>query len=153
MASMQCHKPCEKTNNHVHVQSSSHKTNTEHSFADKVKEVAHSAGKMFGNEHKNQENHGHKHVHAPEHRIGETNKQSAGSGLNGTTTTHHAAAKTEKKKKEGNGNNCMPMILDHMNMHKNKNKTHKKKNKERKHTDGSDSSSSDSDNYARKKKD
>lgn len=157
MASVQCHKPSEQINNQVQSSTyhqkttttetrhnKNHNTNTnEHSFTEKVKEMAHSARKMFNH----QEHEGHDPV--PNHAQKPTSSCSSG--------TAHCGVKTEKKKKkkmvkktEGYDGHCMPKMLDHVKNMKKK----VKKNKEEKHGASSNDSgsSSESDNETTKKK-
>lgn len=138
MASMQGHKPIEQTNNHVEstvicqktTPQTYYKANSEHSFTNKVKEMANSALKMF-TEHKHQEHHGQNGGHHTPYG------HHQGSHLN-----KHNTAATDKKKKEGHGGNFIANIGEHI-----KNMKKKKNRKAGKCCNGasSDSSSSSSD--------
>lgn len=162
MASAQCQKPSDQTNHQVQATTYQQKTTTtetchcknkttshneQHSFTDKVKEMAHSARNMF-HHHDNKgsvANNGHavnNHVQKPT------------ANSSSTTGAPHGGVRTEKKKTmtvkktEGGEGHCMPKMLDHMKMNK------KKKNKAEKHSGSSSDSgsSSESDNETCKNK-
>ncbi|KAI3468626.1 hypothetical protein Pfo_025289 [Paulownia fortunei] len=146
MASVQCHKPCEKSCQQAKCSTDHQKTtktetchnknNTthshEHSLTDKVKELSH---KVF-NHH--------------EHNGCGPNNGHPTSNCS-TTGTAHCGVKTEKKHKtkktEGQEGHCMPKMLGHM-----------KKKKEHNHgscsndSGSSSESESESDNETCKKK-
>ncbi|KAL9177515.1 hypothetical protein ABFS82_01G063900 [Erythranthe guttata] len=96
--------------------------NEQHSFSDKVKEMAQSARKMFN------------------HQNPATNNSSTGGGVK----TETKKKKVTTKKTEGHDGHCMPKMLDHI---KNK-KT--KKNKDKDEFDSGSSSDSENDKYKKK---
>ncbi|KAK2966502.1 hypothetical protein RJ640_019031 [Escallonia rubra] len=144
MATTQCQKPADQTKHHVqasgHGHNSNetrHRENNEHSFTNKVKEMANSACMMFTGHTHHEPHKNHRQRRKPANQV----QQPEGHG----SCTMPSNTTTEKKKKEGHAANCIPKMGDHKRKEK-----HRKAKKEGKRSNSSSNSSSESDDNAHK---